>query len=66
MSAQNVKNIYDYWLNIIFKSKPAFCLSNCVSLYVSADIITGSKDKTVGVLRLGAPNHGCTEYSEVT
>ncbi|KAF4517462.1 hypothetical protein B566_EDAN004501 [Ephemera danica] len=29
-------------------------------------IVTGSKDKTVGILRLGAPSHGCTEYSELT
>jgi len=29
-------------------------------------IITASKDRSVGVLRLGAPNHGWTEYSELT
>ncbi|XP_075236800.1 uncharacterized protein LOC142333473 [Lycorma delicatula] len=29
-------------------------------------LITASKDKSVGVLRLGAPNHGWTEYSELT
>lgn len=29
-------------------------------------LITASKDRSVGVLRLGAPNHGWTEYSELT
>lgn len=30
------------------------------------DLVTASKDRSVGVLRLGAPNHGFTEYSELT
>lgn len=29
-------------------------------------IITASKDRSVGILCLGAPNHGSTEYSELT
>ncbi|KAG8242415.1 hypothetical protein J6590_066918 [Homalodisca vitripennis] len=29
-------------------------------------LITASKDRSVGVLRLGAPSHGWTEYSELT
>ncbi|KAK7601790.1 hypothetical protein V9T40_009231 [Parthenolecanium corni] len=29
-------------------------------------LVTASKDKTVGILKLGAPNHGWTEYSELT
>lgn len=29
-------------------------------------LVTASKDRSVGVLRLGAPNHGFTEYSELT
>ncbi|CAB3368969.1 uncharacterized protein LOC135934438 [Cloeon dipterum] len=29
-------------------------------------LVTGSKDRSVGILRLGAPSHGCTEYYEVT
>ncbi|KAK7789973.1 hypothetical protein R5R35_008499 [Gryllus longicercus] len=29
-------------------------------------IVTASKDRSVGVLRLGAPSHGWTEYSELT
>lgn len=29
-------------------------------------LITASKDRSVGILRLGAPNHGWTEYSELT
>lgn len=35
-------------------------------LHVETDLITASKDRSVGVLRLGAPNHGWTEYSELT
>ncbi|XP_050533573.1 uncharacterized protein LOC126901257 [Daktulosphaira vitifoliae] len=29
-------------------------------------LITASKDRTVGVLRLGAPSHGWTDYGELT
>ncbi|XP_071444368.1 uncharacterized protein [Hetaerina americana] len=29
-------------------------------------VITASRDRSVGVLRLGPPNHGWTEYSELT
>ncbi|GIX93494.1 WD_REPEATS_REGION domain-containing protein [Caerostris extrusa] len=29
-------------------------------------LITASRDKSVGILRLGAPNHGWTEYCELT
>ncbi|KAL0276874.1 UNVERIFIED_CONTAM: hypothetical protein PYX00_004345 [Menopon gallinae] len=29
-------------------------------------LVTASKDRSVGILRLGAPNHGFTEYSELT
>jgi WD40 repeat protein len=29
-------------------------------------LITASKDRSVGVLQLGTPNHGWTEYSELT
>lgn len=29
-------------------------------------LITASKDRSVGILHLGAPNHGWTEYSELT
>ena len=30
------------------------------------DIVTASKDQSVGVLLLGSPNHGFTEYTELT
>lgn len=30
------------------------------------DIVTASKDKTVGLICLGSPNHGWTEYYELT
>lgn len=33
---------------------------------IKSDLVTASKDKTVGILKLGAPNHGWTEYSELT
>ncbi|XP_046408299.1 uncharacterized protein LOC124172844 [Ischnura elegans] len=29
-------------------------------------VVTASRDRSVGVLRLGAPNHGWTEYCELT
>ena len=30
------------------------------------DLISGSKDKTVGLITIGSPNHGTSEYYEFT
>ena len=35
------------------------------SRFTSIVIVTASKDRSVGVYRLGGPSHGCTEYKEV-
>ena len=35
------------------------------SLTINPDIVTASKDRSVGIYRLGGPSHGCTEYKEV-
>ncbi|XP_071784135.1 uncharacterized protein [Asterias amurensis] len=29
-------------------------------------LVTASKDRSVGIIKLGLPNHGCTEYGEFT
>ena len=35
-------------------------------MFLSSDLVTASKDRSVGVIKLGLPNHGGTEYSEFT
>ena len=36
-----------------------------VNITFLIDLVTASKDQTVGVYRMGPPSHGITEYGEI-
>ena len=52
-------------LQIIFSSQFSCVWSVLQLLNCLLVIITASKDRSVGVYRLGGPSHGSTEYKEV-